>query len=301
MYYCKVESYHTDEPVYQKLTGGKDYYFFAEARVARDYVSRGVYEKSIIEMVYEKFDSRIRNKVFIDIGAHMGMYALRMADKAKRVVAFECSPKSFNYLCANIALQGLDYNIDKYNVALTHRVRRENPTESESQSKGPLKGAKGPFGDKALYYIRDPLDGGGNGIQKTPRDEMALALMQQEPKESSKAIYPKGFRMVEVPTACLDDYNLEEVGFIKIDVEGHEKEVLEGSVETLKCNDYPPILFESWHPKEGDTPEEARFKLQRRKELFEFLESLGYAVRGIQINGYAWTEEFIAIKDLKDL
>jgi MoaA/NifB/PqqE/SkfB family radical SAM enzyme len=37
-----------------------------------------------------------------------------------------------------------------------------------------------------------------------------------------------------------------------ISVEGFEKEVLEGALETLNKNNYPPILFESWgNWKEG--------------------------------------------------
>ena len=36
---------------------------------------------------------------------------------------------------------------------------------------------------------------------------------------------------------------------MKIDVEGLEKDVLEGAVETLKKNNYPRILFESWRPE----------------------------------------------------
>jgi FkbM family methyltransferase len=40
-------------------------------------------------------------------------------------------------------------------------------------------------------------------------------------------------RFLEVPTKRLDDYELGQVGFIKIDVEGHEEAVLEGARQTL--------------------------------------------------------------------
>ena len=145
MYHCKVESIDTDEPVYQKLKGGKDYYFFAEARVARDYVRSGLYEKSIINWVMDNFVKE--DKACIDIGAHMGHYTMNMGHKANRVYAFECSPKSFNYLCANIALQDLHYKVDKFNVALSNKE------------------------GIAKYFIRDPLDGGSNGIEKFNQDE----------------------------------------------------------------------------------------------------------------------------------
>jgi FkbM family methyltransferase len=244
MYHCKVESINTDEPVYQKLKGGKDYYFFAEARVARDYVRTGLYEKSIINWVMENFVNE--NKACIDIGAHMGHYTMNMGHKANRVYAFECSPKSFNYLCANIALQDLHYKVDKFNIALSNKE------------------------GTAKYFIRDPLDGGANGIEKFNMDEAKNTLC------------------VEVPTRTLDSYKLRNIGFIKIDVEGHEKEVLEGAIETLKENNYPPFIFESWIP-DGNETEVPKKKL--REELFEYIQSLGYKI----VSVYGWPEEFLAV------
>ena len=69
--------------------------------------------------------------------------------------------------------------------------------------------------------------------------------------------------------------NLNNIGFIKIDVEGFEKEVLEGSLETLMKNNYPPIVFESW----GDWKEkEGVNATQLRKDLFLFLNKIGYKI-----------------------
>jgi FkbM family methyltransferase len=50
-------------------------------------------------------------------------------------------------------------------------------------------------------------------------------------------------REITVPVRRLDDYNLDSVGFIKIDVEGHELSVLRGGLATLqRC--LPVILIE---------------------------------------------------------
>jgi hypothetical protein len=67
-------------------------------------------------------------------------------------------------------------------------------------------------------------------------------------------------------------------------VEGFEKQVLEGSLETLKRNDYPKILFESWHEGFGgdDYP-----STQLRADLFAFLDGLGYRI--VPIDGNADT------------
>jgi FkbM family methyltransferase len=48
---------------------------------------------------------------------------------------------------------------------------------------------------------------------------------------------------LEVPVRTLDSYGLERVDFIKIDVEGHEPEVLAGAVDTLERN-RPVVLAE---------------------------------------------------------
>lgn len=245
MYYCHARSLHGDTPVYQKLEGGKDHYFLAEARVARDCMNHGVVEQSIIDWVMDNFVKE--GKACIDIGAHVGVYALNMARKASHVYAFECSPQTFNYLCANIALQNMHYSIDRYNVALSNKE------------------------GTARYNIRDPGDGGSNGITRFQNDEN------------------KNTPSITVPTRTLDSYGLMNIGFIKIDVEGHEKEVLEGALETLKANGYPAITFESWLPNEKEEQNVPRQKL--RTELFAFLQSLGYVIHPIS----GWPEQFLAV------
>lgn len=68
----------------------------------------------------------------------------------------------------------------------------------------------------------------------------------------------------------LDSFNLENIGFIKMDVEENELFVLKGALNTLKKSNYPKILFESNNSNE---------------ELFSFLKNLNYKI--IQISGYS--------------
>lgn len=56
---------------------------------------------------------------------------------------------------------------------------------------------------------------------------------------------------------------------IKIDVEGMELNVLRGGVNSLEHWSYPPLLLEVW---QQDT------FAQQRKELIDFLESIGYSL-----------------------
>jgi hypothetical protein len=68
---------------------------------------------------------------------------------------------------------------------------------------------------------------------------------------------------------------LTNINFIKIDVEGFEKQVIEGALKTLENNNYPRIFFESW----PESQEENNFPSKRlREELFGFLLSLGYKI-----------------------
>jgi len=48
----------------------------------------------------------------------------------------------------------------------------------------------------------------------------------------------------KVETRTLDSFDYRDIGFIKIDTEGHELEVLEGAKRTLECN-RPAILIEA--------------------------------------------------------
>jgi FkbM family methyltransferase len=72
-------------------------------------------------------------------------------------------------------------------------------------------------------------------------------------------------RVVKVPGSRIDDLDYKDIGFIKIDVEGHEKSVLEGAQETL-ARDRPNLFVENefTHAGEGVT------------DVFDMMKALDY-------------------------
>jgi FkbM family methyltransferase len=223
MYYLKEGTLETENPVFQRLEEGC--LLFPERQIAHDFARYKNYEHDLIRWAVGMMDP---SKVFLDIGAHVGTWSLAFAKNCAKVHCFEPTPRTFNYLCGNIALNNLDDRIVAHNLAL-----------AEKEGRMPIyKGSE---------------DGGSNSL---------LQMLDRTPTW-----------MVDVKT--LDSMGLTNVGMIKIDVEGFEKNVLEGAQETLKANGYPRIFFESWIPEreEGGIPSKSL-----RSELFEYIESTGYKV-----------------------
>jgi FkbM family methyltransferase len=73
-----------------------------------------------------------------------------------------------------------------------------------------------------------------------------------------------------IKVKTLDDFNITNIGFIKMDVEDNELYVLKGALNTIKKNNYPRILFESNN---------------NNTQLFDYVKEIGYK-DVIPINGY---------------
>ena len=82
---------------------------------------------------------------------------------------------------------------------------------------------------------------------------------------------PPEIGVERVRAGQLDDYTFEDVGLIKIDVEGYEIDVLRGAVKTL-AEHHPRLLLEAWTHD---------WYARDRVELIAYVESLGYRVQPI--------------------
>lgn len=240
MYFFHEGSHKSQEPNFIKFPPvSKDVrqnqpMFFPEIEVAKWFFDVGMAEKQLILSTYDNLiDS---NKNFIDIGSHVGTYSWMIGKKAKHTFSFECSPTTFCFLCANIALHNLTEKVTPFPFALGNDER-------------------------TIDYIVRSADGGGNGVKSLSSEDNTR-------------------KKIPVMMKTLDSFHFDNIGLIKIDVEGFEKEVLMGGLDTLKRNNYPRILFESW----GDWKNKEGVQATKlRVELFDFLKDLGYKI--ISVSG----------------
>lgn len=188
-----------------------------------DFKKNGIPEWSLIEWS-RQFCSP--DKLFVDIGAHMGIYCMNLSACSKHVYAFEIQKSTYEGLVGGIILNGIT-NITPHNIGL-------------SNEEGTMK----------LYKVSP--DGGGSTLD--------LAIAEHEKPEHT-------VEMVTVRT--LDSFNLDNIGFLKLDVEGSELNVIKGAVNTLRRSNWPKFIFEAW-------PDD--WYADARTELITYVESLGYTV-----------------------
>jgi len=126
----------------------------------------------------------------------------------------------------------ISYFLSKY--SRENHAFEINPHIAEKLRRAKLANTKvyemGLSDSRGSARLRVPLAGFGavfgNATIETANDLDGRAVSEQE-----------------LPIAMLDDFGLQDVGLIKIDVEGHELAVLRGAVKTLE-RDRPSLIVE---------------------------------------------------------
>lgn len=156
----------------------------------------------------------------IDIGANDGLYSYALSQICEVVEAFEPQPWLSELIMAYS--QAHKDNINLYQVGC-------------SNFKGSLN-------------LHMPVRNNNNTRYIPSLDKnivTGLASFQELDKEYEDQI------TIEVPVVKLDDYDFQDVSLIKIDVEGHEAQVIEGSRNTI-LKEKPIMIVEIEQRHLGD-------------------------------------------------
>lgn len=80
-------------------------------------------------------------------------------------------------------------------------------------------------------------------VMRTPACDRGYSTINSRNQLEGKVDESDGIDNIEVETKRLDNYEIRSVGFLKVDVEGHEQEVLIGAAQTIHSSK-PVILVE---------------------------------------------------------
>jgi FkbM family methyltransferase len=142
--------------------------------------------------------------VMLDVGANIGNHSLAFSTFAKKVFSFEPGEKAFNLLSRNIDINQLN-NVTVLNFGLSNY---DQQTTLYTENAGNL-------GESSLYK---------HNLADKKFIENTVRLKRGD--------------------AFANEYGLSQLDFIKVDVEGHEREVIDGLSETIK--QFRPIVQLEW-------------------------------------------------------
>ncbi len=152
--------------------------------------------------------------VAIDGGANIGLWTIDMAQRFEQVYSFEIDPETFNCLEENLNSREIT-NCTALNIGLSNC--------------------------KDQYHLADGWTGNSMGRHLMPKTPKTLSYLRHH-----RALSHRSKDNTKITTTTIDDMNLPGLGFVKLDVEGHEAQVLEGGRETL--NKYKPIVMIEYKP-----------------------------------------------------
>ena len=151
--------------------------------------------------------------VALDVGAHVGIWSTRLAQKFKRVIAFEPVPKHIECWKRNMS-KFISEQSEWGNISILETVAlgHENGT-------APMK------------------------VPNTTNTGMASLVHESNQKTGDRWVQPEWetFPEIVVETRTLDSYEFDQLDFIKIDVEWFELRVLQGAENTIRK--HKPIMY----------------------------------------------------------
>jgi FkbM family methyltransferase len=185
------------------------------------------------------------NFILWDIGANIGIYSLYTAAKypSSSVYSFEPEATSFNSLCKNIFMNSFS-NIKPFLIGISNRNGYD------------------------LLKVSDLSSGAG-----------AASIGKEYAHIDSKNIFSQGINIIKLDS-LIKDHKFPCPNFIKIDVDGHEKEILDGAKNLLYNKDLHAIMIEIEYKNQKDLKtyidlfKGYEFKLTRKSTWKDFSNEL---------------------------
>jgi FkbM family methyltransferase len=172
----------------------------------------------------------VNNKLSIDVGAYAGSMTKYLCIYSKHVYCYE----PISELANRLKNEYKNWNVTVENCALGNE-------EGIVDLNIPVVGDK-------MYQARSSLN-----------EDVII---------NNDILGNKITKIEKIPARVrkLDDYDISDVGFIKIDVEGYECEVLKGAIETIR----------KWKPNMLIEIEQRYHKERSIEEIFSFIQEIGY-------------------------
>lgn len=203
-----------ESPFLFRGTYGLFYLLRARDAVDKNTVRAGIHDPDGVEAVIAQV-RKCQADLFLDIGSNLGSYALAVAKETdcEQIFAFEPDPFNRAHLYANIFLNGFEDRIRVFSEAL-----------SDAKGEAPFYAARGTTGthkeNTGASSLEAPPDQGQNQSDTTQVRTMKVRPMQVQ-RERLDNLLGSVVRQSIV---------------VKMDIEGHESNALEGMANLIDNN-----------------------------------------------------------------
>ena len=220
---------------------------FAFDHIGLEINNFGIYEENLLNAIMSFLKDMVNLEKFdliLDVGANIGNHSLYFSNFSKQVFSYEPNPNTFELLKFNT--KNLS-NINVYNIGISNK--NENKFLNESNFN---------IGDSAIVSYDEKKD-----IEKNNKTLHEISSMKLDDLEH------------------LSD---EKISMIKIDVEQHEYEVMDGASNLIEKNQ-PILIFEH----NIETSKKQTLKINK------FIKEKGYVIYLIKPNFNFFSNRFVKL------